>query len=200
MDSRLSITSSSVIAALGVREPNVANKVHYHLLIKVAAATKRDLEKAIEEAMPDRHQVKRRKKVLAHRQRMALCPPPSETKAKIAGWIKGRKVEDAYAWKRLLFKSNLGLKKYGVIGQFWELRKKKLWSEIRAKGARYSRGIGNAERERNWPSTCTPCSVKQCPLNGSNDHLGHGAKTTACSRVDRLTFINAKTSLDADCF
>jgi hypothetical protein len=40
-----------------------------------------------------------------------------------------------------LFKSNLSVKKYGVIGQFGERPKKKLWSEIREREQRIAEGL-----------------------------------------------------------
>jgi hypothetical protein len=126
------------IVCLWVREPNKSNKVHYHLIIKNAIG-KKELEQAIEDAMPNRSEVKWRKRVE---------PIKSEwhyahylTKAKISGFLDGRKVDDLYGRKRLLFKANLNLKKYGVIGDFWERPKKRLWDEIRDKERRIAEGL-----------------------------------------------------------
>ena len=52
------------------------------------------------------------------------------TKAKLSGVLRGQKVSDYCARKRLLFKPKLGLQKYGTIGPFWEKPKKQLWKEI----------------------------------------------------------------------
>lgn len=126
------------IVALWVREPNRRNKVHYHLLVKNLVG-KRELEKAIEDAMPDRPRVQWRKRVEPIRNEWFYCHYIA--KAKVSGHIRGREVKDLYAKKRLLFKTNLKLKKYGVIGNFWERPKRKLWDEIRETEKRIGEGL-----------------------------------------------------------
>ena len=133
------------IDAFWVREPNRSNKVHYHLIVK-NAIDKKDLERAIEEAMPDRKQVKWRKRI--ERIENEWFYARYIVKAKVAGHVKGRRVEDLYARKRLLFKANLKLEKYGVVGEFWERPKKTLWAEIREREKRIADGLEKPNVER----------------------------------------------------
>ena len=72
------------------------------------------------------------------------------TKAKVAGFVKGRRITDLYAKKRLLFKANLGFKKYGVIGDFWEpgKTKKGLWDEIKTREKRIADGLEDYDVKR----------------------------------------------------
>src|SRR5579872_3288982 len=116
------------IVAIWVREPTRSNKVHYHLIVK-NAIQKIDLERAIEEAMPNRREVKWRKRI--ERIKSEWFYSHYIVKARVAGYVKCRRVEDLYAKKRRLFKPNLKLKKYGTVGDFWERPKKTLWAEIR---------------------------------------------------------------------
>jgi hypothetical protein len=117
------------IVALWVREPNKANKVHYHLIVKNPMSMK-ELRWAIEGAMPPRSKVKWRLRVEPIRKEWQYVH--YITKAKIGGYINGTRVEDRHRAKRLLFKPHLKFKKYGVIGDFWEggKNKDKLWEEI----------------------------------------------------------------------
>jgi hypothetical protein len=128
------------IVALWLREPNRANKVHYHLLVK-SPMSRRAVEQAIEDAMPSREIIPWRKRVESIRKEGAYCRYIA--KAKVAGIRNGRCVADLYARKRLLFKPNLKLKKYGVIGNFWEpgKSKEKLWQEIKDFEARIAEGL-----------------------------------------------------------
>jgi hypothetical protein len=128
------------VVALWVREPNKANRVHYHLLVK-NAISKKALEQAIEEAMPDRKQVKWRKRVEAIKNEWYYAHYIS--KAKVAGHVKGKRVDDLYSKKRLLFKANLDMKKYGTIGDFWERgkTKKTLWQQIKDRERRIGEGL-----------------------------------------------------------
>jgi hypothetical protein len=126
------------IVAFWVREPNKSSKVHYHLIVK-NAIPKHELEGAIEKAMPQRSQVKWRKRV--ERIKNEWFYAHYITKAKLPGYIKKRKVEDRYARKRLLFQPHLKLKKHGSIGDFWERPKKTLWTEIREREKRIADGL-----------------------------------------------------------
>lgn len=126
------------LVALWVREPNRANKVHYHLIV-TNNVKKRDLESMIEEAMPDRGEVKWRKRVERIRSYWFYCH--YITKAKLPRYTKGRIVADFYGKKRLLFQPNLKLKKYGVIGPFWVRPKKTLWQEFIEDEKRIEEGL-----------------------------------------------------------
>jgi hypothetical protein len=47
---------------------------------------------------------------------------------------------DPYRKKRLLFKSGLGLNKYGTIGQFWITSKSSIWKQIQDREKRIAFG------------------------------------------------------------
>ncbi len=128
------------VVALWVREPNKANRVHYHLIIK-SDIGKRELERVVEEAMPPRKEVKWRKRV--ERIKNQWYYPHYITKAKVARTINGKRIEDFYAKKRLLFKTNLDFKKCGTIGDFWKpgKTKKTLWQEIKDREKRIGEGL-----------------------------------------------------------
>lgn len=128
------------VVAIWVREANRLNKVHYHLLVKNEISEK-NLKQAIEDAMPDRDEIKWRKRVEEIENEWYYAH--YMTKAKVAGYVKGRRITDLYAKKRLLFKANLGFKKYGVIGDFWEQgkTKKALWTEIKEREKRIADGL-----------------------------------------------------------
>ncbi len=93
--------------------------------------TKKVLEKIIKDSMPTRRQTPWHKRL----KQVSVMSKPWRlayyiTKAKIDGYQNGQSVEDYYAKKRLLFRSNVGLDKYGTIGPFWVRPKKVLWQEI----------------------------------------------------------------------
>ena len=131
------------IVALWVREPNKANKIHYHLIIK-NKISKKELENTIEDAMPPREIIPWRKCVEPIRDDWYYCHYIA--KARIG------KMDDRYADKRLLFKARLKLKKYGTIGAFWEPSKSKeerrLWEEIKAIEKTDRRWIVRAKRKK----------------------------------------------------
>lgn len=133
--------------ALWVREPNKANRVHYHLIIK-STISKKALEQAIEESMPDRNLVRWRKRVEPIKNHWHLAH--YITKAKVGKTIDGKVVQDVYGKKRLLFKANLNMKKYGIIGQFWEpgVSKKKLWQQVIDRERRISEGLEDVRIQR----------------------------------------------------
>lgn len=133
------------IVALWIREPNKANKVHYHLVVKNNIG-KKELEQAIEEAMPSRATVRWRKRVEPIKNEWYYCH--YITKAKVSGYINGLRIADLYMRKRRLFKANQELKKYGVIGDFWERSKKRLWQEIKDKEKRIGEGLENPNVKR----------------------------------------------------
>jgi len=133
------------IVALWIREPNKANKVHYHLIVKNNIG-KKELEQAIEAAMPSRTHVRWRKRVEPIRNEWYYCH--YITKAKVGGYIHGQRIADLYMRKRRLFKANQKLKKYGVIGDFWERPKKRLWQEIRDKEKQIAEGLENPNVKR----------------------------------------------------
>lgn len=126
------------VVGLWVREPNRANKVHYHLIVKNGIG-RDELERAVEAAMPGRAEVRWRKRV--ERIKNEWFYAHYLTKAKVAGQVKGRPVSDRYRAKRLLFKSHLKFKKYGVIGPFWERPKRVLWDEIKAVEQQIAEGL-----------------------------------------------------------
>jgi len=126
------------VEALWVREPSKSNHVNYHLLVK-NEMTKEELERLIEESMPDRVDVPYHKQVK---------PIDSQfhyaryiTKAKTRGIVNGKEVADKYRDKRLLFQPKLALRKYGTIGTFWERSKATLWAEIRAVEKQIGEGL-----------------------------------------------------------
>jgi hypothetical protein len=115
------------IVALWVREPTRSGKIHYHLILK-NQIKKSDLERAIKESMPRRTETGWHKRI--QRVTNAWRLAHYVTKAKVPGWVEGKRVEGYYARKRLLFKSGLRLVKSNTIGPFWEKPKSILWEEI----------------------------------------------------------------------
>jgi hypothetical protein len=117
------------LIAIWVREPSRTNKVHHHLLVKNDISRK-ELAQIVEKSMPSRKTMRWHKMIKPVKKgwRLAFYL----TKAKLSGVVKGQYVEDYYARKRLLFEANLGLKKFGTVGAFWEKPKKELWQEIAA--------------------------------------------------------------------
>jgi hypothetical protein len=126
------------LVGLWVREPNKANKVHYHMIV-LNDMSKRELERIVEEAMPDRQQVKWRKRVEIIDSEWNYCHYIS--KCKVSQSFGGHTTQDKYASKRLLFKPHLKFKKYGSIGSFWVRPKKTLWDEIKETERRIAEGL-----------------------------------------------------------
>jgi hypothetical protein len=129
------------VTALWVREPAKNHSIHYHLITTSHSGQKKQLERAIEKAMPHRSVVAYHKQVK---------PILSEwywshyiTKAKVAGTVNGVALRDKYAKKRLLFRPHLGLNKSGKFGDFWAKRKKDLWAEIQSIEQRITDGLAN---------------------------------------------------------
>ena len=126
------------IVAFWIREPTKTNKVHYHLLV-VNNISQKDLEKIVEESFPLRSSVGGwHKKIEPITNAWNLLG--YLVKAKIPGTVKGKSVIDRYGKKRILFQPNTGIRKHGVIGNFWVLPMEKLWKRIQEK----EKKIGNA--------------------------------------------------------
>lgn len=115
------------VVALWVREPSRTNRVHHHLLLR-NSIDRKGLERVVEASMPPREVVRWHKnlKSLSTGWWVAFYL----TKAKVSGVVRGRFLADRYAGKRLLFRPNIKLQKYGTIGAFWAKPKKNLWKEI----------------------------------------------------------------------
>jgi len=133
------------IVALWVREPSRSNHCNYHLLVK-NELTKKELEDAIESAMPDRGDIPWHKQVQPIKSQFQYVR--YITKAKTKAFIKGKFILDRYADKRLLFQANLGLRKVGTIGKFWEKPKKQMWDEIRSIEKRIGDALENPDLRR----------------------------------------------------
>ena len=140
------------IVALWVREPTRSGKVHYHVLVRDDIA-ETDLRRIVRESMPDlgkptpggrRQGWHMKPQRVEHDWRLALYM----TKAKVAGVVKGKEVDDYYEGKRLLFSTNLKIKKYGTIGDFWMKPKKALWQAVRDKEQRIAEGLKNPDVRR----------------------------------------------------
>ncbi|MCZ2342467.1 MAG: hypothetical protein LC104_11840 [Bacteroidales bacterium] len=130
------------IVALWVREPTKSGKVHYHLILRTTI-TKKALEKVVKAAMPTRQPGQKR--AGWHK---SIKPVTDDwqlahyvTKAKIASYVKGRRVDDWYAGKRLLFVTGLPFNKVGVIGDFWAKPKAKMWDDVKAVEKRIGDGL-----------------------------------------------------------
>jgi hypothetical protein len=130
------------IDALWVREPTRSGKVHYHLILK-NSMTKTALERTLKDCMPPRKEVGWHKRMQPVKDDWQLAH--YITKAKIAGYVKGRPVADYYQRKRLLFKAKLNIKKFGTIGSFWEKPKKRIWADIKAVEKRIGEGLERRE-------------------------------------------------------
>lgn len=127
------------IVALWVREVGSNNKIHYHMLVR-SRIGRAALGDAVHAAMkPEaarwhwRPQQVRAGGVwqLAHYM----------TKAKISGFVNGRRVDDYYADKRLLFRSKTGVRKLGQIGGFWVESRAAIWRGIRDREERIADGL-----------------------------------------------------------
>jgi len=117
------------VVALWVREPSRSNHCNYHLLVK-NELSKLELEDAIEEAMPERGDIRWHKQV--HPIESQFQYIRYITKAKTKAFVNGKFILDRYADKRLLFHPNLGLHKVGTIGAFWEKERGLMWKDIQA--------------------------------------------------------------------
>ena len=110
-------------------EVNKKNKIHYHLLL-TSNHTKKELEEIIEKSMPLRGSVggwHKKVKIIDCKSKRI---PYYITKAKIEGITKkGWHSKDLYKKKRVLFVPNLGIKKHGIVGEFWLKSVKKIWTE-----------------------------------------------------------------------
>lgn len=126
------------VTALWVREPSPSNHCNYHLAVK-NDISKAELEEAIEEAMPDRTDIPWHKHIRRVQRQYHFAR--YITKAKTKGIVNGKPVSDKYRAKRLLFQTNLDLKKHGTIGKFWEKPKKQLWQDIRDTEQRITDGL-----------------------------------------------------------
>jgi hypothetical protein len=119
------------IVALWIREPTKSNKVHYHLILRNKISRK-ELEKSIRAALPQKQPGQKRAgwhksiRLVNYDWQLAHYV----TKAKITGYIKGQRVADYYARKRLLFVTGLPFHKVGVIGNFWVKSKTKMWQDV----------------------------------------------------------------------
>jgi len=136
---------SKRIVALWVREVSRSNKVHYHLLLR-NSIHRPALEAIVADCLPDREALPTHTKlqVVNREWRLVHYLP----KAKIAGFRHGEPVEDYYADKRLLFLPNLGLKKFGTIGSFWERPKKVLWQKVIEEERRISEAMENSYNQK----------------------------------------------------
>lgn len=137
------------IVALWVREPTKSGKVHYHLILRTRI-TRKELEKVIKAAMPTKQPGKKR--AGWHK---SIKPVTDDwqlahyvTKAKIAGYVKGQRVADYYARKRLLFVPGLPFNKVGVIGNFWVKPKAKMWDDVKADEKKIAEGLAKPNVKR----------------------------------------------------
>lgn len=136
------------IVALWVREPNRANKVHYHILVK-NSITKKRLKKAIRMAMSLQSIVRWRQRVEPIQSQKAVIN--YIFKAKVPGLNKkGEWVDDIYASKRLLFQPKLPFDKVGVIGGFWEnkMSVSKFWNKIKEQKKQMEAGLNEPDIQR----------------------------------------------------
>lgn len=114
--------------------------MHFHLIVS-SLISKAALDKAVEEAMPPRasigwhHRIQRIKAGETWQLAHYIC------KARVAGYINSRLVEDYYANKRVLFKPKLGLRKHGAIGKFWVKPKAAIWKDITANEEKIAEGL-----------------------------------------------------------
>jgi len=128
------------IVALWVREVSRTNRVHHHLLLRTPIS-RTALERVVAECLPDQEALPTHSKLLVVNDEWRLVHYLA--KAKITGYVQGEPVDDYYAEKRLLFKPNLGLKKFGTLGSFWGRPKRELWQEVIEEELRISEALGN---------------------------------------------------------
>ena len=108
--------------------------------------TEKELARIVEKSMPSRKTMRWHKMIKPVKKgwRLAFYI----TKAKLSGVVKGRYVDDYYARKRLLFRANLGIKKVGTIGAFWEKPRKEIWQEIAAEEKQIAEAIERQDVRR----------------------------------------------------
>jgi hypothetical protein len=126
------------IIALWVREPSRKNHVNYHLVVS-NAMTQAELDRVIELSMPGRKEINWHKQVDPVKNQWSYAR--YIVKAKTGAEVNGKWVRDKHRRKRLMFKSNLNLRKLGTIGRFWMKPKKKLWDEIKETEQRIGEGL-----------------------------------------------------------
>lgn len=126
------------IVALWVREPSRQNHCNYHLIIK-NEISRRDLEDAIEGAVPPRSELPYHKHIgrIASQWHYIRYM----TKAKTGGYVNGRFVSDKYRKKRLLFIQGPRLWKSFHIGDFWEKPRDDIWDEIKDREKKIAEGL-----------------------------------------------------------
>lgn len=122
------------IDLLYVREFNNRAKCHYHIIVS-GWHSQDAVKRAFEKAMPDRKQVRWRMRVEVFDPAKLVACAYYVTKGCPRGW------KDVNKRKRLLFNAGLGLKKYGVVGEFWATSKAALWDEVKGKEADIQAGL-----------------------------------------------------------
>jgi hypothetical protein len=137
------------IVALWIREPTRSGKVHYHLIIRTKI-NRKELEKVIKVAMPTKQPGQKR--AGWHK---SIKPVTDDwqlahyvTKAKIAGFVRGKRVDDYYANKRLLFVPGLPFNKVGAIGNFWAKSKATIWDDVKANEKKIAEGLAKPNVKR----------------------------------------------------
>ncbi len=136
---RKSLKKSGVVA-LSIMEINRSNRVHFHLIVssRIGEAA---LRRAVEEAMPSQEVIGWHNRPQRIKDGEMWQLAHYVIKAKIAGYVNSRPVEDYYASKRLLFKPKLGLHKHHAIGAFWVKPRAAIWKGIAAKEERIADGL-----------------------------------------------------------
>ena len=135
------------IVAIWVREPTRTNKVHYHLLLR-SNHSRDELEKNIEISLPNRTLGRWHKNFKPVRRKDGRLLRYI-TKAKTSGKTKaGIQVADLYRKKRLLFKSGLGIRKVGTIGNFWFKNRDFVWKDVIAREKRIAEGLAQKNIKR----------------------------------------------------
>lgn len=133
------------VVALWVREPSRSNRVNYHLVVANVMPPEQ-LTQALEDAMPDRGQVRWHKHVRPIDREN--CWLRYIVKAKVSGEVNGRRVHDIYGDKRLLFVPKVGLNKYGTIGPFWAKPKASIWRGVQDRQARIAEALSSGGARR----------------------------------------------------
>ena len=134
------------VVAVWVMEPTRSGKFHFHLLLR-NKTTKKQLEQAIKDAMPQKQPDQKRsgwrKKIVAVKDGEEWELENYIVKAKQEGYVKGQWSQDRYTHKRLLFVPKLGLKKVGKIGEFWAKPREVLWQGVIDREQRIGEGLQN---------------------------------------------------------
>ncbi len=128
------------VVAIWVMEVSRSNRVHFHLIVS-SQISGVALEQAIDNAMPPRAEVGWHKCLQRIEPGGTWQLAHYVTKAKIAAYVNGRRVEDYYAGKRVLFQPKLGLRKHSPIGPFWVKPKAAIWADIRGNEQRIADGL-----------------------------------------------------------